>query len=200
MEQSQSIANLTKALLLFQIKIDTIKFDQTNPFFKSKYASLTHILETIKDPLTECGLVISQFPTDNNGLVTMLIHAESGEYIRTTYYMQPEKNTPQAHGSVVTYQRRYCVQSILNLCFDEDDDANAASRTDNNTSFNKPKPKLTTDSDVYKAAIEKLRQGTTTMEKIKMYYDIPKSVEKMMVLQTTNLVTSKTNNDEQDAK
>lgn len=124
---SASIVNLTKALLTFQVKTETIKFDQTNPFFKSKYASLTHILETIKDPLIECGLVISQFPIDSNGLVTMLIHAESGEYLSSTYYMTPEKNTPQSHGSVVTYQRRYCIQSILGLCFDVDDDGNEAS-------------------------------------------------------------------------
>ena len=179
---SPTIQNLSKALMLFQVKIDTIKFDSNNPFFKSKYASLTHILESIKDALIECNLVISQFPTGENGLTTILMHTESGEWLSSTYYMQPEKNTPQAHGSVVTYQRRYCIQSILNLCFDEDDDGNTA--THGSSSPNKTKgddkPWLNANSDMFHKAVEKLKDGTTTIDKIKLAFNMNKSVEKIL--------------------
>lgn len=182
MEQSPSIINLTKALMLFQIKTETIKFDSVNPFFKSKYASLTHILETIKDSLIECGLVIMQLPTDNNGLTTMLIHAESGEYIRSTYYMEAEKNTPQAHGSVVTYQRRYCIQSILNLSFDVDDDANEATPSNKeNVTKGDDKPWLNENTDMFNKAKAKLKDGSTTIDKIRQAFKVSKKVEQALL-------------------
>ena len=126
MRQSESIQKLATALLLFQVKIDKISKDAVNPFFNSHYASLNNILDTIKEPLIESGLVIVQLPCGDNGLTTMLIHSESGEYIATDYFMKPEKVTPQSQGSIVSYQRRYCIQSLLMLSFEEDDDANLA--------------------------------------------------------------------------
>ena len=107
MEKSQSITNLTKALHLFHVKMQTIKFDAVNPHFKSKYASLSHILEEIKDPLLESGLVIVQMPFDENGLITQLIHTETGEYISSTYYMKPDRATPQGYGSVLKIGRAH---------------------------------------------------------------------------------------------
>lgn len=201
MEQSPSINNLTKALLLFQVKVDTIKFDSDNPFFRSKYASLTQILQKIKDPLIESGLVVSQFPIGKDGLVTMLIHAESGEYIRTTYYMQPEKETPQAHGSVVTYQRRYCIQSILNLNFDNDDDANAASPSNNpnpdpakaskESKASKEKQWLNKGTDMFDKAIAKLKDGTTTIDKIKAAFKVNKEVMQYLLAASNESETNK---------
>lgn len=183
MERSTSIKNLSAALLTFHVKIETIKFDSVNPFFKSKYASLTHILETIKDPLIECGLVIVQLPVDNNGLTTMLIHAESGEFIASTYFMNAEKNTPQAHGSVVSYQRRYCIQSILNLSFDEDDDANLATHGASTPDAVKKEEKqwLNESDPLFEKAKEKLKNGLTTIEKIKSVYKVSKKVEEKLL-------------------
>lgn len=128
MEKSNEIKNLAKALLSFQGKMQVIKKDSSNPFFKSKYASLNTILENIQAPLTEAGLAFSQLPSGTNGLTTILIHAESGEYLMETYNMNPSKNDPQGQGSAITYQRRYAIGSILGLNIDEDDDANEASK------------------------------------------------------------------------
>ena len=124
---SESIKNISLALLKFQSKLKGVSKDSTNPFFKSKYASLSHIQETIQDPLIHCGLVYTQNPVGENGLTTMLIHAESGEFFKSTYEMRPEKNTPQGKGSCITYQKRYTLAAILGLNTDYDDDGNAAS-------------------------------------------------------------------------
>ena len=43
MQQSNTIAELARALVLFHVKVDTIKKDAKNPFFKSTYASLPNI-------------------------------------------------------------------------------------------------------------------------------------------------------------
>jgi len=129
MNKSESIKNLSAALAKFHGLVGKIKKDAKNPFFKSTYASLANILDGIQSPLQESGLVFSQFPTDQNGLSTVLIHAESGEWMESTYIMPVAKqNDPQAVGSAITYARRYALASILGLNIDEDDDGNAAAQ------------------------------------------------------------------------
>lgn len=134
MEKSANLSNIAKALALFQMKMEKVSKDSTNPFFKSKYASLSNILEAIQIPLAESGLCFSQFPSDNHGLSTILLHAESGEFLESTYYMKPVKDDPQGIGSTITYQRRYALASVLGLNIDDDDDGNAGSQpeTDKN--------------------------------------------------------------------
>jgi hypothetical protein len=132
MEKSESIINLTKALAKFHSTVGKISKDAKNPFFKSNYASLSHILQEIQDPLEVSGLVISQFP-NGDGLTTILIHCESGEYLQATYTMPVAKqNDPQALGSAISYARRYAVSSILSLKIDDDDAEKATDRKKSN--------------------------------------------------------------------
>jgi hypothetical protein len=127
MEKSQSIQNLTQGLAKFHAMVGKISKDAKNPFFKSNYASLPHIITEVSEPLEKAGLVITQFP-NGDGLTTMLIHAESGEYISATYTLQVvRQNDPQAQGSAISYARRYAITSILNLAI-SDDDGEAATR------------------------------------------------------------------------
>jgi hypothetical protein len=126
-EKSESIKALTSALAKFHTSVTMIAKDEKNPYFNNKYASLSSILEGIKKPLQESGLVFTQLPSGEDELITMLIHAESGEYISSSYSMKPVKNDPQGRGSAITYQRRYSLAAILGLNIDDDDDANAAS-------------------------------------------------------------------------
>lgn len=126
MEKSENIKELAKAIITFHSKVNKIKKDAKNPFFKSNYATLSNILESIEIPLTESGLAFTQFPDGENGLTTMLIHAESGEFMQSTYNMKPVKDDPQGRGSAITYQRRYALAAILGLNIDDDDDANTA--------------------------------------------------------------------------
>jgi len=154
MMTSESIKEIASALCEFQGKIGIIKKSEVNPFFKSKYADLSTILDAIQEPLAACGLSFVQFPTGNYGLETMLMHT-SGEWMRDGYTMKPTKDDPQGAGSVITYQRRYALGAILGLNIDEDDDGNAGSE--------KPK-KATTSSeaatDPLVGSIWKLKDGT----------------------------------------
>ena len=127
MERSPSIQNLTQGLAKFHAMVGRISKDAKNPFFKSNYASLPHIITEVAEPLEKAGLILSQFP-NGDGLTTMLIHAESGEFISATYTLQVvRQNDPQAQGSAISYARRYAITSILNLAI-ADDDAEAATR------------------------------------------------------------------------
>ena len=162
MEKSEKINNLTKSLLQFHKEIGKIAKTSTNPFFKSKYADLPSILDAINEPLQNAGLVIISIP-DNDGLTTLLLHSESGEYISANAIMKPVKNDPQSIGSAITYQRRYSIGSILNLNIDNDDDGNKASiKTEQEQQKTEvtPKPAITQKSrEERKERIKKGEKG-----------------------------------------
>jgi hypothetical protein len=105
--------------------VGTIKKDATNPFFKSKYATLENIIAHITDPLATNKLTFSQFP-DGAGLTTILMH-ESGEWMKATMPLHMGTK-PQEQGSALTYARRYALSAVLGLAVDEDDDGNEASK------------------------------------------------------------------------
>lgn len=127
MEHSQDIKDIAEALRLFHLKVESIKKDAKNPFFKSNYATLSALQEATAKPLSEVGLIISQMP-EADGLTTILVHTETGQYFKSTMTIKMAKdNDPQAQGSGITYARRYAYQAILNLNIEDDDDANLAS-------------------------------------------------------------------------
>ena len=128
MERSASIKAISAALVLFQVKSQPIKKDSVNPFFGKKYASLYTILDAIHTPLEECGLLLTQVLTKDHCLETVLIHAESEEWISSILPMNPAITDPQKQGSAITYARRYAIGGLLSLNIDEDDDGNAASK------------------------------------------------------------------------
>lgn len=118
-----------KKLLDFQKKVEAIKKDSQNPFFKSNYFDINSLLEEIKPLLNELGIVILQ-PLSHIGertsLKTIIIDSEDGKTILESETLLPENIDPQKMGSSITYFRRYSLQSLL-LLQAEDDDANKAS-------------------------------------------------------------------------
>jgi hypothetical protein len=173
MQKSESITNIAKALILFHVKMGEVYKDAKNPFFKSNYATLSNIQDAIKEPLIESGLTVCQFPTGDHGLTTLILH-ESGEFLWSEYTMTPVKNDPQGIGSCITYQKRYALVSALNLNVqDEDDDGNKATYGNN-----KPDEKQWLNKGkVFDAAVQKLKSGATTIEKIKSAYKLSKEIE-----------------------
>lgn len=127
MNKSDSIKNIAEAISVFHTKVGAVTKDTDNSFFKSKYASLDNIINTIKSPLVEADLSFAQFPDGENGLTTILMHAPSGEYLEATYTIPLAKNDPQGAGSALTYMRRYALGAVLGLATETDDDANSAS-------------------------------------------------------------------------
>lgn len=122
--------NITKKLLAAQKEFPLIKKEDTNPFFKSKYAGLPSVLEVVLPILQKHGLLLIQCPISSEervGVETSIIDEETGESIKAGFTMALAKNDPQGAGSAITYARRYSLISILGLNVDEDDDANVAS-------------------------------------------------------------------------
>lgn len=90
MTKSPEIKNLATALAKFQGEVKTAKKESDNPFFKSKYADLATIIETVREPLANNGLSFAQFPTGENQLTTILMHT-SGEWMEDVVSMSPMK-------------------------------------------------------------------------------------------------------------
>lgn len=179
LQKSESIKNLMKALFVFNEKVPKIEKKSINPYFRSKYAGLPDILDAIKEPLKESGLVISQ-PLDEESMTTILCHVDSAEYIISTSKMKPVKEDPQAMGSAITYQRRYAIASILNLNIDDDDDGNAASHVlqSKETKVKKEvKPELLRESPEFLKAVDWVKNNKGRVSEIKKKYYLSKETE-----------------------
>lgn len=131
MNKSETIGELAKALAKAQSEMTFAKKDNSNPFFKSKYADLANVVEAIKKPLADNGLAYVQATDiDDGGVIieTTLMHS-SGEWYSSRLRMKPVKDDPQGIGSCITYARRYGLQALVGVPSD-DDDGNAASGKD----------------------------------------------------------------------
>jgi hypothetical protein len=143
---SDSIGELAKALAAAQGEMTSASKDATNPHFKSRYATLASVWDAIRGPLSRNGLSVSQVletPDAGSGVIvrTMLLHS-SGQWIASRYVMPiPDKLTPQAVGSAITYARRYALSAIVGIAPDDDDDGNGASGKDADVTKDKqPEP------------------------------------------------------------
>ena len=152
MQKSESINELMAAVVRAQVKLQPAKKDATNPFFHSKYADLPAVWEALA-PFRAEGIAIIQSPAEAEAfqyhsvlevadkdkcerddrsvcqiaIETIMVHAESGQWISSRLVMPMAKNDPQGAGSALTYARRYALGCMTGLVTEDDDDGNAAS-------------------------------------------------------------------------
>lgn len=120
---------LTKALIQFHNSGAAAKKSANNPFFKSKYASLEEVIETVRAEAGKCGLTFTQMIDFDESyiFVTTTVMHESGESVTGRTPVLTKDNTdPQKMGSGITYAKRYGLQDAFGLP-SEDDDGNSAS-------------------------------------------------------------------------
>jgi hypothetical protein len=130
MNSSQTIDLLAAALVKAHAEINGVVKSATNPFFKSKYATLEAVVEAVKPALLKQGIVVVQGLQDAEngvGIETMLLHT-SGQWISSTLRLPASKEDAQGYGSACTYGRRYGLMAICGVPA-EDDDGNAAAAT-----------------------------------------------------------------------
>ena len=137
MNKSENIGKISAALVKAQSTMGNAVKDSKNPFFKSSYADLNAVREACLPALNANGVSVLQ-PTvhiDGKSFVeTVLLH-ESGEFISSlTEVICAKQNDPQAHGSGVSYARRYGLQSLVNLGSADDDGEKAMGRNTKNVS------------------------------------------------------------------
>ncbi len=133
MNKSESIKNLATAMNKAQSEMGGAHKGANNPFFKSKFADLSSVVQAVKEPFSNNGLSYVQFPIENNGRIgveTILMHS-SGEWLSNEFTVNLSKQDAQGAGSAITYCKRYALQSIAGIP-SEDDDGNAASKNQPN--------------------------------------------------------------------
>ena len=151
-----NIAELAAALCAAQAEMRPAPKDSVNPHFKSKYADLASLWDTIREPLTKNGLAVVQTfsPEHAEGeliLTTILMH-KSGQSIQSTMRMPLPKRDPQGLGSATSYARRYALAAMVGATSDEDDDGNAAMPGNGNGRKPAPAPKPNPE-EAQKAAV-----------------------------------------------
>lgn len=132
MNQSESIANLSKALAAANKVVENATKNAVNPHFKNKYADLAAVLDTVRAVYADNGLSVIQaagavyIEQKLHAVVeTQLVH-ESGEWVRGTLMLPVKDPTAQGLGGAITYGRRYALAALAGIA-QEDDDGNTAS-------------------------------------------------------------------------
>ena len=128
MRTSETIEKLAVAMTAAQAELKNAAFDKENPHFKSRYATLAAVRDTVAPTLSKHGLSVVQ-TTDFDGgawlVQTRIIHT-SGQWIESVYPFAIDK--PQQMGSALTYARRYSLSMICGIASEEDDDGNEAQK------------------------------------------------------------------------
>ena len=145
-------------------EIGKVVKNSNNPFFKSKYADLNSILETVEPVLLAFDLIILQ-PIKDGKVYSQIIDIDTGEMVESWLEL-PDIVDPQKKLAAITYYRRGTLQSLL--CLQAvDDDGNEATKA--------AKPKLTKDQ--FYQIVEGLERGNVkyTKEDVLKKYALTKT-------------------------
>lgn len=177
MQKSEQINELSAALAKAQAQIENASKTSNNPHFKSKYADLAEVLNTVRPVFAANGIAIVQMPSFASGIVsveTMLTHA-SGQWISNVCSTPVSKQDAQGVGSAITYLRRYSLAAFAGVA-QEDDDANAAvghapkQQKPQAAPAQQAKPQAT--ADVMQKAADAISAGQVTVQAVAQKYDL----------------------------
>lgn len=119
------INELAAALVKAQADLKNPKLDATNPHFRSKFASLAGVRDTVVPALAKHGIAVIQNLVTNDhgvGCETILVHASGQTMKLGPLFLPAAKHDPQGFGSCATYARRYALMAVACVVGDEDDD------------------------------------------------------------------------------
>jgi ERF superfamily len=128
MNLDHSNAALFAALALAQSEVENATKGSTNPHFKSKYADLAEVLNTVRPVYSRHGIAIVQSTGFDGVMVsvtTALVHKEGG-YVTSVASCTPAKTDGQGVGAATTYLRRYSLAAACGVAQEDDDGQSAA--------------------------------------------------------------------------
>lgn len=174
--KSESIAAISAAIAKAQNEVENASKNANNPHFKSKYADLAELLNTVRPVFSSHGLAVLQMPSFDGGVAsveTMISHL-SGEWISSVCSAPVTKQDAQGVGSAITYLRRYSLAAMCGIA-QEDDDANSAvghqkPQTPKQPTTAQAKPTLTQER--FDAACEKITNGTFSKVRLLSEFDL----------------------------
>ena len=127
---SNDITQLAKAMLAVQKQLNPATKDATNPYTRSRYATLNAVMDACKTALLDNGIWLTQITVPSEpgtiALLTKLTHAETGQYQASVTVLPLQKPDCQGAGSAITYARRYALTAMLGIVTEDDDDGESA--------------------------------------------------------------------------
>lgn len=127
MNLEHSNAALFAALALAQGEIENATKASVNSHFKSKYADLAEVLDTVRPVFAKHGLAIIQSTSAEPGVVfvtTAIVHKDGG-YVTSTASCVPAKADAMGIGAATTYLRRYSLSAMASISQADDDGVSA---------------------------------------------------------------------------
>jgi len=180
MHTSNEINDLAAALAKAQGQMGGAIKGAKNDYLKSSYADLASVIAAVKEPMSNNGLSYIQLPfsrKDSVGVTTRILHL-SGQWIESSFSIPTPKHDPHTYGSIVTYCRRFSLQSALGVSAESDDDGNSVTK--------QAEANISTEQcHSVKAMLELTKTDETRFLKA---YKVD-SIEKMTVSQFKNAVT-----------
>jgi hypothetical protein len=175
--------NLNTKLATIQTKFKSKK-SRFNSFGKYYFRSAEDILEATKPFLLELGVTVtvSEALCQSSSVPIIMSTAkitDGVDVITATAVVGVDLNqkgmqTPQQFGSASSYGKKYALGNLFLI--DDTQDADAANTHGKAAA---KKPKLAANSDEFKKALAYIESGGT-VAKIKLKYDVPADVEKLL--------------------
>jgi hypothetical protein len=130
MNIDKATPELFGALAKAQSEIENASKNAANPHFRSRYADLAEVLNTVRPVLAKHGLCVIQSTAFDGTMVsveTVLGHSSGGS-VSSVASCVPAKVDAQGVGAATTYLRRYALAAIAGVA-QEDDDGNGAAHS-----------------------------------------------------------------------
>jgi hypothetical protein len=130
MNLEHSTPELFTALAKMQGEVENATKGSLNPHFKSRYADLAEVLNTVRPVMAANGLSVIQSPSFDGvrvSVTTTVCHS-SGGYVSGELSCVPAKHDGQGVGAATTYLRRYALAAFTGVA-QEDDDGQSAVTT-----------------------------------------------------------------------
>lgn len=111
--------------------VGNVHADRVNPAFKSRYASLAEILDTVKGVAKAYNIAVHTPLSSADGLVrvsTLFLHKDGTTHEAGNLAIKSDGLNAQQLGGAITYIRRQSLQAACGISVDMDDDGASASR------------------------------------------------------------------------
>lgn len=121
---------LNAALAAAQGEFETAKRSRQSVDYNDRYGDLSDVVAASRPYLSKNGLSVT-FPiisTADSGTILecVLLHS-SGQELRSSMRILPQKNDPRSYASEIAYMKRVLYSALTGVCVeDEDDDATEA--------------------------------------------------------------------------
>lgn len=134
MKENTMTDKLISAVVEAQKTISNANRTAMNEFFKSArnkggspYATLEDVIQAVKEPLLEQGVLYQQISEQVQGGVCIetVFYGHGAELRTGKIFVPADKQTPHGYGSALTYARRYSLSLACGIGA-EDDDGNTA--------------------------------------------------------------------------